>query len=197
MEDAACWIMRAATLVSVLPAGLGRPAASTWTTVFDTGVGTEPRVWMGLMVTGEAPERVWLSAAVKSLDFSCSFSLHIWFPFSLSPPLTCFLQSFASCVCPPGFTGVYCEQDFDYCADHRCSEHGVCLDQQNNYTCLCMPGFEGPLCQLETNECDSVPCAHGATCVDLISDYHCQCPPGFEGENTNVSQFTAGYLFSQ
>lgn len=70
--------MRAATLVSARPAGLGRPAASTLTTVFNTGVGTEPRVWMRLMVTGEAPDCVWLSAAVKSVDLYCCFSLHMW-----------------------------------------------------------------------------------------------------------------------
>lgn len=84
-------------------------------------------------------------------------------------------------MCPPGFVGLYCEEDIDHCVDHLCSEHGVCLDLETNYTCLCLPGFEGQLCQLETNECDSFPCASGATCEDLISDYRCRCPLGFEG----------------
>lgn len=104
-------------------------------------------------------------------------------------------QSLVSCVCPRGFAGVYCEEDIDYCADHLCSEHGVCLDQQNNYTCRCLPGFEGRLCELETNECGSFPCANGATCVDLISDYQCWCAPGFEGmrlSKINVCLFAAG-----
>lgn len=100
----------------------------------------------------------------------------------------------ASCSCPTGYTGIYCEEDIDYCVGHRCSEHSICLDRQHNFTCLCMLGYEGPLCELETNECHSFPCASGATCVDLISDYRCQCPPGFEGmrpSDVNVSLFTA------
>lgn len=132
---------------------------------------------MRLMVTGEAPHPVWL---LEGPDLSWWFRI-LFFLFSA---IKTFLQSLASCVCPRGFAGVYCEQDIDDCVDHRCSEHGVCLDQQNNYTCLCLPGFEGRFCQMETNECNSVPCARGATCVDLISDYRCLCPPGFEGENT-------------
>lgn len=107
-------------------------------------------------------------------------------------------QSFASCVCPGGFTGVYCEEDIDYCLDHLCSEHAVCLDQQNNYTCRCRPGFEGPLCEQETNECDSFPCINGATCVDLTSDYQCRCPPGFAGtrpSKLSVHLFTARGCF--
>uniref|UniRef100_A0A3B3CYF6 Eyes shut homolog n=1 Tax=Oryzias melastigma TaxID=30732 RepID=A0A3B3CYF6_ORYME len=84
------------------------------------------------------------------------------------------------CLCPSGYTGVFCEEDIDYCAGHSCSEHGVCLDQQYNFTCRCMLGFEGPFCEVETNECNSFPCSSGATCVDLISDYRCHCPLGFE-----------------
>lgn len=113
-------------------------------------------------------------------------------------------------MCPRGYTGFYCEEDIDYCVGHRCSEHSVCLDQQDNFTCLCMLGFEGPLCELETNECNSFPCKNGATCVDLMSDYHCQCPPGFEGtrlsaiheavyscgvdSRTNVGSERAGFI---
>ncbi|TKS85456.1 Fibropellin-1 Epidermal growth factor-related protein 1 [Collichthys lucidus] len=95
------------------------------------------------------------------------------------------LQNGATCVDEidgyRGYTGIYCEEDIDYCVGHHCSEHGVCLDQRYNFTCRCMLGFEGSLCELETNECNSFPCASGATCVDLISDYRCHCPKGFEG----------------
>lgn len=101
---------------------------------------------------------------------------------------------FASCLCPRGYTGTYCEDDIDYCVGHSCSEHGVCLDLQYNFTCRCMLGYEGSLCELETNECSSFPCASGATCMDLISDYRCRCSPGFEGmrpSDSNVSLFVA------
>uniref|UniRef100_A0A3P9QGN3 EGF-like domain-containing protein n=1 Tax=Poecilia reticulata TaxID=8081 RepID=A0A3P9QGN3_POERE len=91
------------------------------------------------------------------------------------------LREIFYCLCPSGYTGVYCEQDIDYCVDSRCSEHGVCLDQRYNFTCRCMLGYEGPLCDVEANECNSFPCSNGATCEDLISDYRCHCPPGFEG----------------
>uniref|UniRef100_A0A3P9H6N2 EGF-like domain-containing protein n=1 Tax=Oryzias latipes TaxID=8090 RepID=A0A3P9H6N2_ORYLA len=84
------------------------------------------------------------------------------------------------CLCPSGYTGVFCEEDIDYCVGHSCSEHGICLDHQYNFTCRCMLGFEGPFCEVETNECNSFPCSSGATCVDLISDYRCLCPLGFE-----------------
>lgn len=104
-----------------------------------------------------------------------SFSLYLTFRVFF------YFYCVTSCLCPRGYTGLFCEQDIDYCVGHACSEHGVCLDQRYNFTCRCMPGFEGSLCELEINECSSFPCASGATCVDLISDYLCHCPPGFEG----------------
>lgn len=121
----------------------------------------------------------------------------IFFSLSFPPFYTVLRNSLycvASCSCPRGYTGVYCEEDIDYCVGHRCSEHGVCVDRRHNFTCICTLGFEGPLCELETDDCGSFPCASGATCVDLISDYRCQCPPGFEGMRPSdaiVSLFTA------
>lgn len=117
----------------------------------------------------------------KSCDIYCSFPSGSKEFFLLYTVLRDSLWSVSSCLCPRGYTGVYCEEDIDYCVDHCCSEHGVCLDQQYNFTCRCMLGFEGLLCEVETNECHGFPCLNGATCVDLIGDYRCHCPAGFEG----------------
>ncbi|CDR00232.1 unnamed protein product [Oncorhynchus mykiss] len=89
--------------------------------------------------------------------------------------------------------------DVDNCIGHHCSEHGVCLDQQYNYTCRCELGFQGSYCEQETDECKNSPCVNGATCEDVIGGYQCHCPPGFEGRPTvcyhtcdNIKQLISG-----
>uniref|UniRef100_A0A3Q2YCK1 Eyes shut homolog n=1 Tax=Hippocampus comes TaxID=109280 RepID=A0A3Q2YCK1_HIPCM len=91
------------------------------------------------------------------------------------------------CLCPIGFSGSFCEKDVDYCVDHSCSEHGICVGQRWNFTCRCALGYEGALCELETNECDILPCANGATCEDLVGDYRCHCSTGFEHHGSDCS----------
>ncbi|KAI4883877.1 hypothetical protein NFI96_025812, partial [Prochilodus magdalenae] len=97
------------------------------------------------------------------------------------PFKACSCLSTCSCQCDHGYTGVHCELNIDHCLGHRCSEHGVCLDQRHNYTCRCTPGYEGALCEIESDECRSSPCANGATCVDSVANYWCLCASGFEG----------------
>ncbi|KAI4882944.1 hypothetical protein NFI96_022810 [Prochilodus magdalenae] len=105
------------------------------------------------------------------------------------PFKACSCLSTCSCQCDHGYMGVHCELNIDHCLGHRCSEHGVCLDQRHNYTCRCTPGYEGALCEIESDECRSSPCANGATCVDSVANYWCLCASGFEGrtcsENTD------------
>lgn len=91
------------------------------------------------------------------------------------------LPYLTSCRCPLGFTGPYCEVDVDYCVGHKCSEHGICLDQEQNYTCRCQPGYEGSYCERRVNQCRSSPCVNGASCIETAHGYQCLCAPGFEG----------------
>uniref|UniRef100_A0A803SUA7 EGF-like domain-containing protein n=1 Tax=Anolis carolinensis TaxID=28377 RepID=A0A803SUA7_ANOCA len=86
------------------------------------------------------------------------------------------------CLCPPGYSGTFCERVLDPCIQNRCSDHGFCLPNLNNYTCQCRLGYEGPFCEVEANECSSSPCKNGATCLDLIGHFSCQCNPGFKGK---------------
>lgn len=86
------------------------------------------------------------------------------------------------CLCPPGYSGQFCEVILDPCLGHGCSDHGFCMGSVRNYTCRCSRGYEGPFCEVEADECLSSPCKNGATCLDLIGHFSCQCATGFKGK---------------
>jgi len=70
------------------------------------------------------------------------------------------------CNCQEGWGGLFCNQDLNYCTNHRPCTHGAtCANTgQGSYTCTCRPGYGGTNCELETNECDSNPCKNGGSC---------------------------------
>ena len=41
------------------------------------------------------------------------------------------------CICPPDYTGVYCEQQIDDCLPEPCPANFTCTDGVLNYTCGC------------------------------------------------------------
>ena len=47
------------------------------------------------------------------------------------------------CFCRPGFTGDFCDRDFDECLWDNCKNGATCEDQENAYKCHCVPGYEG------------------------------------------------------
>ncbi|KAM4743353.1 delta-like protein C isoform 2-T2 [Anableps anableps] len=93
------------------------------------------------------------------------------------------------CSCKEGWGGLYCNQDLNYCTNHRpCQNQASCTNTgEGSYTCTCRPGFSGVNCEVETNECDSNPCRNGGSCKDLLNGYSCACPQGFYGRNCEIS----------
>ncbi|XP_033763071.1 uncharacterized protein LOC117344449 isoform X3 [Pecten maximus] len=44
------------------------------------------------------------------------------------------------CICQPGYTGVYCEEDIDECASSPCPAPFICQELVNQYQCICPEG---------------------------------------------------------
>lgn len=101
------------------------------------------------------------------------------------------------CLCDEGWGGLFCNQDLNYCTNHKpCRNGGTCRNTgQGSYTCECPPGFNDTNCQFPAGGAavdgsfrtsDDCPCFNGGTCDDGT----CQCPPGFSGprcENSAVN----------
>ncbi|KAI3363129.1 hypothetical protein L3Q82_011776 [Scortum barcoo] len=96
---------------------------------------------------------------------------------------TCLTRSngTASCRCPAGFEGSWCEIDTNECGSNPCQNHGDCVDQVNGYSCDCKVGFSGLHCEKDINECASSPCHNAGVCRDLVNQFLCVCPPGYFG----------------
>ncbi|KAL0169366.1 hypothetical protein M9458_033962, partial [Cirrhinus mrigala] len=51
----------------------------------------------------------------------------------------------SSCLCPPGFTGIFCEIKPDVCEPNPCVNGGTCFDNAHGgIRCTCPPRFTGP-----------------------------------------------------
>lgn len=53
-----------------------------------------------------------------------------------------------TCLCPPGFTGSYCQHDINECDSKPCLNGGTCQDSYGTYKCTCPHGYTGLNCQV-------------------------------------------------
>lgn len=89
------------------------------------------------------------------------------------------------CICKEGWGGLFCNQDLNYCTNHRpCLNGGTCFNTgEGLYTCQCPPGFTGSECQNETSDCSTNPCQNGGTCFEMTKGYKCECHKGWIGKH--------------
>lgn len=57
-----------------------------------------------------------------------------------------------TCLCPPGFTGNYCQHDINECDSKPCLNGGTCQDSYGTYKCTCLHGYTGLNCQVGGSE---------------------------------------------
>ncbi|XP_054474228.1 protein jagged-2b isoform X3 [Anoplopoma fimbria] len=87
-----------------------------------------------------------------------------------------------TCMCDPGFSGIYCHENINDCINNPCGNGGTCIDGVNSFQCFCPDGWEGRLCDLNVNECRHNPCKNGGRCVDLVNDFYCECADNWKGK---------------
>lgn len=73
--------------------------------------------------------------------------------------------------------------DVDDCAQHKCRNGAVCVDELYRYSCNCSAGFTGEYCDADIDECSGQPCQNGATCIDGVASFYCLCVTGYTGTN--------------
>ncbi|XP_014667313.1 PREDICTED: uncharacterized protein LOC106808913 [Priapulus caudatus] len=54
------------------------------------------------------------------------------------------------CLCPAGFTGVFCEDEIDPCDYSMCRNGGTCMRKDLTYDCQCEEGYIGAWCEFRT-----------------------------------------------
>ncbi|KAK2120707.1 hypothetical protein P7K49_002093 [Saguinus oedipus] len=79
-----------------------------------------------------------------------------------------------TCLCPPGFTGSYCQHDVNECDSQPCLHGGTCQDSCGSYRCTCPQGYTGSNCQVSVQP--QVP-EEGLGCMPACGGWEWS-PPG-------------------
>ncbi|CAH1796634.1 unnamed protein product, partial [Owenia fusiformis] len=94
------------------------------------------------------------------------------------------------CLCPSGFTGVFCQTNVSaLCDPNPCENGGECrVSRSGSAYCACTQGFTGSRCQTEVlGPCSTMPCFNDAECIEtFFGFFRCRCNPGTYG---NLCQF--------
>uniref|UniRef100_T1I9M6 Delta-like protein n=1 Tax=Rhodnius prolixus TaxID=13249 RepID=T1I9M6_RHOPR len=101
------------------------------------------------------------------------------------------------CLCDEGWGGLFCNQDLNFCTNHKpCRHGGTCFNTgQGSYTCSCPPGYAGTDCEITVDGCTHKPCLNGAKCIEEgRGSYRCECPSGWTGSHCEQSAITCGDL---
>ena len=106
-----------------------------------------------------------------------------------------------SCSCDPGFTGLDCSVQIEFCNYHSiyqgdnyedhtllksCLENGgSCENFINSWRCNCPDNRKGPSCEISYDPCSSSPCSRksfSSVCVGSGDDFSCVCDHGYTGD---------------
>ena len=95
----------------------------------------------------------------------------------------------AVCSCPPGFSGIACEQDLNFCQPSTCENGGTCFEGFGTaVSCACAPGYTGSICKTDIdNYCLPSTCRNGGTCVEGPGrNTSCMCTLEFKGSRCST-----------
>ncbi|CAF1292926.1 unnamed protein product [Adineta ricciae] len=91
------------------------------------------------------------------------------------------------CICPPGSTGVHCEENLRPCASYICLNNGKC--DEKSVRCRCPNGWEGDHCESMINHCEmnKTTCSNNGVCRPLVGNYTCECfGTGYSGRHCEI-----------
>uniref|UniRef100_A0A2K5F2X5 Protein crumbs homolog 1 n=1 Tax=Aotus nancymaae TaxID=37293 RepID=A0A2K5F2X5_AOTNA len=101
------------------------------------------------------------------------------------------------CICQPGFTGIYCEEDVNECSSNPCQNGGTCENLPGNYTCHCpfdnlsRTFYGGRDCSDILLGCTHQQCLNNGICIPHFQDgqhgFSCLCPSGYTGSLCEIA----------
>ena len=68
----------------------------------------------------------------------------------------CVLDAYSAagfrCICPPAYTGIYCDQVLNPCQSTPCQNAGICqMQPPYSFSCQCPQNFQGQFCEIQQN----------------------------------------------